>query len=223
MTASHGTPLYAWSNSWLHPILLKYRPLFQFLHRHAPKVAEEVQRAYVVSARAYYETCFRRYARSLGLVKVSNRRMFAEKPCRRLTVSATQARSTEMRDLIGAPTISDAAQTLLSGRLPGRTESSTNGAELKTPAMKAEEKLDRLKFAKIDEEPVILGFQAENKAFVRSIWTESNMPNHNSYHPAPTDTTFRSGLSVATLGAPRQRLIRVHVPGQVLCCDARPA
>jgi hypothetical protein len=34
--------------------------------------------------------------------------------------------------------------------------------------MKAEEKLDRLKFAKIDEEPVILGFQAENKAFVRS-------------------------------------------------------
>lgn len=56
-------------------ILLKYRPLFQFLHRHAPKVAEEVQRAYVVSARAYYETCFRRYARSLGLVKVSIRRM----------------------------------------------------------------------------------------------------------------------------------------------------
>jgi hypothetical protein len=73
-----------------------------------------------------------------------------------------------MRDLIGAPTISDAAQTLLSGRLPGRTDPSTNGAELKTPAMKAEEKLDRLKFAKIDEEPVILGFQAENKAFVRS-------------------------------------------------------
>lgn len=157
-------------------ILLKYRPLFQFLHRHAPKVAEEVQRAYVVSARAYYETCFRRYARSLGLVKVSIGITLAGKPCRRLTVSASQARSTEMRDLIGAPTISDAAQTLLSGRLPGRTDPSTNGAELKTPAMKAEEKLDRLKFAKIDEEPVILGFQAENKAFVRSTLDGTGYP-----------------------------------------------
>jgi hypothetical protein len=52
-------------------ILLKYRPLFQFLSRHAPKLADEVQRAYVVSARAYYETCFRRYARSLGVIRVS--------------------------------------------------------------------------------------------------------------------------------------------------------
>jgi hypothetical protein len=68
--------------------------------------------------------------------------------------------------------MSDAAQTLLSGRLPGRTDPSVNGTELKTPAMKAEEKLDRLKFAKIDEEPVILGFQAENKAFVRSTSNE---------------------------------------------------
>lgn len=50
--------------------LLKYRSLFRFLRRQAPKAADEVQRAYVVSARAYYETCFRRYARSLGVIRV---------------------------------------------------------------------------------------------------------------------------------------------------------
>ena len=70
--------------------------------------------------------------------------------------------------------MSDAAQALLSGRLPGRAEAPTNSTEIKTPAMKAEEKLDRLKYAKIDAEPVILGFQAENKAFVSFIPNFSN-------------------------------------------------
>lgn len=49
--------------------LLKYTTLFTFLSRHAPRAAEEVQRAYVVSARAYYETTFRRYTRSLATIK----------------------------------------------------------------------------------------------------------------------------------------------------------
>jgi vacuolar protein sorting-associated protein 52 len=52
-------------------ILLKYSPLFAFLQRQAPNVAHELQRSYVGAARVYYETGFRRYARSLGLVKVS--------------------------------------------------------------------------------------------------------------------------------------------------------
>ncbi|KAF8517831.1 Sac2 family-domain-containing protein [Gautieria morchelliformis] len=50
-------------------ILLKFRPLFLFLQRHAPPVASEVQRAYIGAARVYYETGFRRYARSLGWIK----------------------------------------------------------------------------------------------------------------------------------------------------------
>ncbi|KZT12563.1 Vps52-domain-containing protein [Laetiporus sulphureus 93-53] len=50
-------------------VFMKYRPLFVFLQRHATSVASEVQRAYVGSARTYYETGFRRYIRSLGYLK----------------------------------------------------------------------------------------------------------------------------------------------------------
>lgn len=50
-------------------ILLKYSPLYAFLHRQARDVALEVQRSYVGAARLYYETGFRRYSRSLGYVK----------------------------------------------------------------------------------------------------------------------------------------------------------
>jgi hypothetical protein len=77
-----------------------------------------------------------------------------------------KARSKEGRELLGSPTVSDAAQALLSGRIPGRAETPNKQGESKTLAMKAEEKLARLKHAHIDGEPVILAFQAENKAFV---------------------------------------------------------
>ncbi|PPQ63425.1 hypothetical protein CVT24_004935 [Panaeolus cyanescens] len=50
-------------------VLLKYHPLFAFLQRQAPPVAAELQRAYAGAARLYYETGFRRYARSLGVIK----------------------------------------------------------------------------------------------------------------------------------------------------------
>ncbi|KAJ7590860.1 vacuolar sorting protein [Mycena floridula] len=50
-------------------VLLKYRPLFAFLQRQAPTVASELQRSYIGAARVYYETGFRRYARSLGYIK----------------------------------------------------------------------------------------------------------------------------------------------------------
>jgi hypothetical protein len=51
-------------------ILIKYKPLFSFLQTQALDVATEFQRAYVAAARVYYETGFRRYIRSLGVVKV---------------------------------------------------------------------------------------------------------------------------------------------------------
>ncbi|KAG8725315.1 hypothetical protein FRC12_024199 [Ceratobasidium sp. 428] len=50
-------------------VFLKYRPLFAFLQRYAPSIAQEFQHAYVAAARLYYETGFRRYARSLGYIK----------------------------------------------------------------------------------------------------------------------------------------------------------
>jgi len=50
-------------------VFLKYRPLYAFLMRHASNVAMELQKAYVATARTYYETGFRRYMRSLGWIK----------------------------------------------------------------------------------------------------------------------------------------------------------
>ncbi|KAI0796778.1 Vps52-domain-containing protein [Abortiporus biennis] len=50
-------------------VFLKYRPLFVFLQRHASTVASEVQRAYIGAARTYFETGFRRYIRSLAVIK----------------------------------------------------------------------------------------------------------------------------------------------------------
>jgi len=59
-------------------VLLKYSPLYSFLRRQAPAVAIELKRSYIGAARVYYETGFRRYARSLGVVKVRKRKLLAE-------------------------------------------------------------------------------------------------------------------------------------------------
>lgn len=53
-------------------VLLKYRPLYEFLQNNAEDVAKEIQRSYVAAVRVYYETGFRRYIRSLGWIKASN-------------------------------------------------------------------------------------------------------------------------------------------------------
>jgi hypothetical protein len=49
--------------------LLKYRSLFAFLQRHSARIAHEVQKAYVGTARWYFETSFRRYVRALEKIK----------------------------------------------------------------------------------------------------------------------------------------------------------
>ena len=51
-------------------VLIKYKPLYDFLQTQAQDVAKEVKTAYVAAARVYFETGFRRYIRSLGWVKV---------------------------------------------------------------------------------------------------------------------------------------------------------
>ncbi|KAF8631583.1 hypothetical protein AX15_002333 [Amanita polypyramis BW_CC] len=57
-------------------VLMKYSPLFAFLQRQGSDVAQEVQRSYVGAARVYYETGFRRYARSLGYIKTRTTEKF---------------------------------------------------------------------------------------------------------------------------------------------------
>ncbi|CAH7689661.1 Sac2 family-domain-containing protein, partial [Phakopsora pachyrhizi] len=50
-------------------ILLKYQALFQFLQRHSPKISHDVQKAYVGTARWYFETGLRRYVRALEKIR----------------------------------------------------------------------------------------------------------------------------------------------------------
>ncbi|ODN98284.1 ChAPs family protein [Cryptococcus wingfieldii CBS 7118] len=50
-------------------LLLKYQPFYAFLYRHSPRIAKQVERGYVNAARSYYETAFRRYARSLTQIR----------------------------------------------------------------------------------------------------------------------------------------------------------
>jgi len=65
-------------------LLLKYQPFYAFLVKQSPKIAKQVERGYVNAARGYYETAFRRYTRSLGVIK---------------------ARKVEKTELLGATTV----------------------------------------------------------------------------------------------------------------------
>lgn len=64
--ASVSTNLQVLQTSVLLP---HHQPLYSFLARQMPRVAIDVQRAYVAAARLYFETGFRRYARSLSQIK----------------------------------------------------------------------------------------------------------------------------------------------------------
>ncbi|KAJ9478386.1 Vacuolar protein sorting-associated protein 52 [Pseudozyma hubeiensis] len=50
-------------------LLRHHKPFYGFLARQAPRVAIDVQRSYIVAARLYFETAFRRYARSLSTIR----------------------------------------------------------------------------------------------------------------------------------------------------------
>jgi hypothetical protein len=50
-------------------VLLKFGSLFSFLQRQEQDVANELRTSYIAAARVYYETGFRRYARSLSWIK----------------------------------------------------------------------------------------------------------------------------------------------------------
>ncbi|CED85269.1 Vacuolar sorting protein VPS52/suppressor of actin Sac2 [Phaffia rhodozyma] len=50
-------------------VLLKNKPLWEFLEREAPAIAAEIKRSYVWRTRGYYETSFRRYCRVIQTLK----------------------------------------------------------------------------------------------------------------------------------------------------------
>lgn len=147
-------------------ILLKYLPFFHFLKRQAPKIAQEVQRAYVVSARAYYETCFRRYARSLSQIAVS--RVFLNGLLRS---SSAQARAPEYASPIGTPSAAEiAAQTLLLNRTLANRGGPHDGSAA-APGADQTLTAERLRFAKLmdDDVKVVPGYAADDKAYVSTV------------------------------------------------------
>lgn len=71
----------------------------------------------------------------------------------------------EGRDLLGTPTASEAAQAILTGRLPKRMDAAGTLTS-KSPEQKMAERFDKLKYARLDDEPVILGYLADDKTYV---------------------------------------------------------
>lgn len=119
-------------------VFLKYRPLYAFLLRHAANVATEVQKAYVATARTYYETGFRRYMRSLGWIKVSGNTRPSRAPF--VLRCIVQARSIE--------------------KDPGLVSALDN------PEKHAEIYFERLTHARIEGPGVTLAYMADDKTFV---------------------------------------------------------
>lgn len=128
-------------------VLLKYLPFFTFLRRQAPKIAAEVQCAYVASARTYYETSFRRYARALGQVKARAR-----------------GAGTERVEYLGGNSAAETVQAaLINAKVIGAVPTSNGTGENRRP-FRAE-----LKYSRLAGEPVITLPQAEDPNFVSSI------------------------------------------------------
>lgn len=50
-------------------LLPHHQPLYAFLARQMPRIAIDIQRAYVAAARLFFETGFRRYSRALGQIQ----------------------------------------------------------------------------------------------------------------------------------------------------------
>jgi hypothetical protein len=128
-------------------VFLKYRPLYAFLLRNAANVATEVQKAYVATARTYYETGFRRYMRSLGWIKVSRHVLCSRAPVvLRCTI---QARTVE--------------------KDPGLVSA------LDSPERQIETYLERLSYARIEGPGVTLAYMADDKTHVIILIVKCNL------------------------------------------------
>ncbi|WWC63385.1 uncharacterized protein I303_105985 [Kwoniella dejecticola CBS 10117] len=117
-------------------LLLKYQPFYAFLYKHNGKIAKTVERGYVNAARSYYETGYRRYARSLGLISAKN---------------------VERAELIGSLSSMETPATVMNGG-SSNTSKRSGGEE--------EERLRFKDLDIEDEDgSVVLGYMADDKDF----------------------------------------------------------
>jgi vacuolar protein sorting-associated protein 52 len=144
-------------------LFLKYRSLYTFLLRHATNVAMEVQKAYIATARVYYETGFRRYMRSLGWIKVSGHVCWSWAPF----------------------VLSDIAQARIIEKDPGLV-SGLDSPETQTGAY-----LERLSYARIDGPGVTLAYMADDKTHVIPQWLNVIRPDVLTFFSFFSYTTER--------------------------------
>ncbi|WWC71486.1 uncharacterized protein I206_105444 [Kwoniella pini CBS 10737] len=119
-------------------LLLKYQPFYEFLYKHNGKIAKTVERGYVNAARSYYETGFRRYARSLSLIN---------------------SRNIEKSELIGTlSTSSDSSTIIGNGNSNGKgqwNDDDDNAEKLKFKDLDIED----------EDGSVVLGYMSDDKDF----------------------------------------------------------
>lgn len=123
-------------------LLPHHAPLYGFLARQMPRVAIDVQRAYVSAARLYFETGFRRYARSLNQI---SKRGWAE-------------------DASASGNIADVGGGGVGGLLGvGGSTSTASGKDAWTTSS------DRLQYASFQGPGVTLAYQADDSKFVSGV------------------------------------------------------
>ena len=160
-------------------VLLKptHRNLYAFLARQAPRVAIDVQRAYLSAARLYFETGFRRYTRALEKIRVrsagwvggSARSSAASADPNKTSSGGSGTTSTFSEPLIGdvSPAgMGSAALALLSRAGGGRGGGDLNELEKADRLFVLDE--DRLAQSRFEGAGVILGYMADNPSFVSS-------------------------------------------------------
>ncbi|KAJ1029789.1 hypothetical protein NDA13_003030 [Ustilago tritici] len=176
--ASVTTNLQVLQNSVL---LRHHKPFYAFLARQMPRVAIDVQRSYVQAARLYFETAFRRYVRSLVVV----RKRWVEAPSgggllltEALPSNATVYGAGGIAALQnGMSNLNKALSTTGSGVVPGRgsnTPTSKDAGNLSDSETMSNVdpwlfSTNRLLYSKLDS-PVatVLGYLADDSSFKAS-------------------------------------------------------
>lgn len=149
MRASVTTNLQVLQTSVLLP---HHQPLYAFLARQMPRVAIDVQRAYVAAARLYFETGYRRYARSMGQVRKRG--------------AGQRGSGGGEGSITDSPSTSSSSFATLGGFLGGGSSTSKPGATTADPYLITS---SRLSYASLPDEedapPIILGYMGDDSSF----------------------------------------------------------
>ncbi|EPQ26611.1 uncharacterized protein PFL1_05932 [Pseudozyma flocculosa PF-1] len=151
-------------------LLQHHRPFYAFLARQMPRVAIDVQRTYVAAARLYFETAFRRYARSFGVIKSR----WSETAGGLITdphsaSSSSSSSSSGAYGLGSASSAGAAAMAFLSRPSSASSQAArgvaSDGKGTAGPADPWELDVARLDNARLDGPGIVLGYMADDSSF----------------------------------------------------------